>query len=261
MPSLEACEPWVFRRNLLLSVCPVELSAMHLLLLSAEEDTLMPCGPFGCTAAAVCVLWFNSLPNTECASCGLGLLALCVCAQQRCWIWKSQGGCRRFRGVVSKGPAQLLPQTQDELKPSLTCSPCPCQGLCLVPAGAQDLKEKEHAGREFHPNLVWFCKMLNRAGYLTECVISLNYPVYQNRAPSLASLKYALKWSVEQLWAIQETKTLSCFFSIARTCETFIFLNLKKKKISVNFPSFVHCRPWIRFQVTICCLERYSRKS
>lgn len=122
MPSLEACEPWVFRRNLLLSVCPVELFPTHQLSLSAEGNTLMLWGPFGCTATAVCVLCSNSLPNTECASCGLGLFAVCVL---RWWNWKSQGGCRCFHGVVSKGLAQMLP-LQDKLKPSLTLLP-----LCL----------------------------------------------------------------------------------------------------------------------------------
>lgn len=40
-----------------------------------------------------------------------------VCAQQRGWTGKSQGDCRRFPGVLSKGQAQLVPG-QDQPKPS-----------------------------------------------------------------------------------------------------------------------------------------------
>lgn len=110
MPSLEACEPWVFRRNLLLSVCPAELFPTHQLLLSAEEDALMLHGPFGCTATAAFVLCCNSLPNTECASCGLGLLALCVCTAEVLDLEKP----RRLQvclwcGQQGTGPAAALP--------------------------------------------------------------------------------------------------------------------------------------------------------
>lgn len=90
----------------------------------------MLCGPSGCSAAAACVLCCNSLPSTECASCGLGLLALRVCAQRRCWIWESQGDC----GVVSEGPAQLRP-CQDKLKPSLALLPLGLLGAVWLLVG------------------------------------------------------------------------------------------------------------------------------
>lgn len=154
---MEACEPWVFRRNLLLSVCPAELFPTHQLLLSAGEDTLMLCGPFGCTATAACVFCCNSLSNTECASCGLGLLALCVCAQQRCWIWKSQGDCGCFCGVVIKGLAQLL-SCPDKLKPSLAllllCLPGAVFGSWWSTRPEGKGAHRLGTGREFHPKPV-----------------------------------------------------------------------------------------------------------
>lgn len=114
MPSLEACEPWVFRRNLLLSVCPVELFPTHQLLLSAEGNTLMLWGPFGCTATAVCVLCSNSLPNTECASCGLGLFAMCVCWGDGIGKAKEAAGASvvwSARDASSPGQAQTQPDS------------------------------------------------------------------------------------------------------------------------------------------------------
>lgn len=60
MPSLTrgASEPWVFRRNCLYLFA---LLNSHQLLLSAEENTLMLCGPFDYAGTAVCVLCSYSI--------------------------------------------------------------------------------------------------------------------------------------------------------------------------------------------------------
>lgn len=173
MPSLEACEPWVFRRNLLLSVCPVELFPTHQLLLSAEGNTLMLCGPFGSTATAVCVLWWNSLRSTERASCGLGLLAV--------WAAEVLGRAKETAGASVVWSARARPScclSKTGSNPARLCSPCACQGLCLAPRGAQGLKEKEHTGgaqaETFNPNwsvILWYpvpCRLLDRVCYFLE---------------------------------------------------------------------------------------------
>lgn len=220
----------------------------------------MLCGPLGCTATAVCVLCLNSLPNTECASCGLGLPALCVCTAEVLDLEKP----RRL---------QALPW-HDQPEPSpAAASPGWAQTLTLLPLGLPGAglgswwstgpEGKGTHRRRVSPQSSVIYKMLYSAGYVTECVTSLNYAGYQDRAPSLATLKCALKWSVEQLWAIQETKTLSASFPFQISVElvSFLILNIYIYiSLFVNCPSFVHCRPWVRFQVSICCLERYRRK-
>lgn len=168
MPSLEACEPWVFRRNLLLSVCPVELFPTHQLLLSAEGNTLMLCGPFGSTATAVCVLWWNSR-STECASCGLGLLALCE--QQRCLEEPRRPQALLWCGQQGPGPAAACPRQAQTQRDS--ARPVPARGCVWLLVEHKAWRKRNtqvgHRQRLSTQTGLWFCDTLYCAGYLTVC--------------------------------------------------------------------------------------------
>lgn len=132
---MEACEPWVFRRNLLLSVCPAEPFPTHQLLLSAEEDTLMLCGPSGCAATAACVLCCNSQALNVLP---VGWASLpCVCVHSR---GAGFGKAKETVGasVVCSArdrPSCCLAGTGSD--PAWLCSPCACQRLCLAPGRAK----------------------------------------------------------------------------------------------------------------------------
>lgn len=153
MPSLEASEPWVFRRNLLLSVCPVELLPTHQLLLSAEGNTRMLCGPFGSTDTAVCVLGWNSLRSTERASCGLGLLAMCE--QQRCWEEPRRLQALLWCGQQGPGPAAASPRQAQTLRDSAPAVPARGSVWLLMEHKAwRKRNTRWGTGRGFQPKLV-----------------------------------------------------------------------------------------------------------
>lgn len=173
MPSLEACEPWVFRRNLLLSVCPVELFPTHQLLLSAEGNTLMLCGPFGSTATAVCVLWWNSLRSTERASCGLGLLA--VFEQQRCLEEPRRLQALLWCGQQGPGPAAASPRQAQTQRDS--ARPVPARGCVWLLVEHKAWRKRNTGGAQsetFNPHwsvILWYpvlCRLLDRVCYFLE---------------------------------------------------------------------------------------------
>lgn len=131
MPSLEACEPWVFRRNLLLSVCPVELFPTHQLLLSAGEGTLMLCGPFGCPATAVCVLCLTPSQTLNVLPVGWASLPrVFVCTAEVLHLEKPRGLQALQCGQQGTGPAAASPGRAQTLTVLPLCLPGAVLGSC-----------------------------------------------------------------------------------------------------------------------------------